>query len=186
MNEKKPTNPWTKSLFIWIGILLVLVFFVQSIGGSREAPGTAMAYSDFVKQVDEGNVKSIAIAGTPTGNSNISGVLNDSKTFKTVAPKDANVSERVIGRGGTVSVKAEESSSIWQYLLIQSLPFILMIGIAFFIMRQMQKSSGGGAMGYRRPASGVSPQMRMPKPSRSMSSPFSPSPGPPRSRPSRR
>ncbi len=87
MNEKKPTNPWTKSLFIWMGILLLLVFFVQSIGGSREAPGTAMAYSEFVKQVDEGNVKSIAVAATPTGNSNITGVLNDGKTFKTVAPE---------------------------------------------------------------------------------------------------
>ena len=95
MNEKKPTNPWTKSLFIWMGIILLLVFFVQSIGGSREAPGKAMAYSDFVKQVDEGNVKSISIAATQTGNSNIAGVLNDSKTFKTVAPKDANVSASI-------------------------------------------------------------------------------------------
>ena len=43
----------------------MLVFFVQSVGGSREAPGKAMAYSEFVKQVDEGNVQSIAIAATP-------------------------------------------------------------------------------------------------------------------------
>jgi cell division protease FtsH len=148
MNEKKPTNPWTKSLFIWMGILLLLVFFVQSIGGSREVPGKTMAYSEFVKQVDEGNVQSISIAASQAGNSNITGVLTDSKTFKTVAPKDANISERVIGKGGSVSVKAEEQSSIWLILLYQSLPFILMIGIAFFIMRQMQKSSGGGAMGF--------------------------------------
>ena len=149
MNEKKPANPWTKSLFIWMGVLLVLVLFVQSVGGSRDAaPGTAMSYSDFIKQVDEGNVKSIAVAATPNGNSTITGVLADNKTFKTVAPKDANVSERVIGKGGAVQVKAEEQSSFWQYLLLQSLPFILMIGIAIFIMRQMQKSSTGGAMGF--------------------------------------
>ena len=148
MDEKKPTNPWTKSLFIWMGILLVLVLFVQSVGGSREAPGKAMTYSEFVSQVNEGNVRSIAIASTPSGNSTITGILSDEKTFRTVAPKDANLSERAIAKGVAVQVKAEEQSSIWLILLYQSLPFLLMIGIAFFIMRQMQKSSTGGAMGF--------------------------------------
>ena len=45
-------------------------------------------------------------------------------------------------------VKAEEGASIWMLLLYNSLPFILMIGIAIFIMRQMQKNAGGGAMGF--------------------------------------
>ena len=57
MNEKKPTNPWTKSLLIWMAVLLGLVLFVQSIGGGRAATGEAVAYSDFVNQVYEGNVK---------------------------------------------------------------------------------------------------------------------------------
>ena len=148
MNEKKPTNPWTKSLFIWMGILLLLVFFVQSMGGSREAPGKAMAYSDFIKQVDEGNVRSATVNTPPSGNATITGKLSDNKTFKTVAPRDGNVADRMVGKGVAVQFNEAESSSIWQYLLLQSLPFILMIGIAFFIMRQMQKSSGGGAMGF--------------------------------------
>ena len=56
MNEKKPTNPWTKSLFIWMAILLAMVLFVQSIGGTRESAGSAISYSEFVRQVNEGNV----------------------------------------------------------------------------------------------------------------------------------
>ena len=63
MNEKKPTNPWTKSLLIWVGILFGLVVFVQMIGGgSKAATGEAIAYSEFVKQVDEQNVQSVTIA----------------------------------------------------------------------------------------------------------------------------
>ena len=43
MNEKKPTNPWAKSLLIWVGILFGLVVFVQMIGGgSKAATGEAM------------------------------------------------------------------------------------------------------------------------------------------------
>jgi len=42
--EKKPGNPWTKSLLIWAGVLLALVLFVQMLdGGSRAATGQAMA-----------------------------------------------------------------------------------------------------------------------------------------------
>jgi cell division protease FtsH len=52
MNEKKPGNPWTKSLLIWMAVLLGLVIFVQSIGGSRATTGQAVAYSDFVNQVE--------------------------------------------------------------------------------------------------------------------------------------
>jgi len=148
MNEKKPTNPWTKSLFIWMGILLVLVFFVQSFGSSREAPGAAMTYSQFVAKVNEGDVKSVSIATTPSGNAVITGKTSDDKSFKTVAPYDAKISDRLVDKGVAVQVKAEEQSSIWVILLYQSLPFLLMIGIAFFIMRQMQKSSTGGAMGF--------------------------------------
>ena len=56
--EKKPGNPWTKSLLIWVGILFGLVLFVQMIdGGSRTTAGDAMAYSEFVRQVDDGNVR---------------------------------------------------------------------------------------------------------------------------------
>ena len=59
MNEKKPGNPWTKSLLIWVAVLFGLVLFVQMIdGGSSAATGEAIPYSEFVRQVDEGNVQS--------------------------------------------------------------------------------------------------------------------------------
>ena len=31
--DKKPGNPWTKSLLIWVGVLFALVLFVQLIDG---------------------------------------------------------------------------------------------------------------------------------------------------------
>jgi cell division protease FtsH len=148
MDEKKPTNPWTKSLLIWVAVLLGLVLFVQSIGGGRASTGEAVAYSDFIKQVDEGNVQSVTIASSPSGNSTITGKLGNGQPFRTTAPNDANVSDRLIGKGVAVQVKAEEQSSFWLILLYQSLPFLLILGISFFVMRQMQKNAGGGAMGF--------------------------------------
>ena len=68
--DKKPGNPWTKSLLIWVGMLFALVLFVQMIEGGRSATaGQPIAYSEFVRQVDDGNVKSVAMATGSTGNS---------------------------------------------------------------------------------------------------------------------
>jgi cell division protease FtsH len=147
--EKKPGNPWTKSLLIWAGVLFALVLFVQMIdGGSRAATGQAIPYSEFVRQVDEGNVRTVTIATGTSGNSAIAGKLASGEDFHTIAPGDANVSDKLISKGVAVQVKAEEQSSIWLYMLYNSLPFLLILGISFFVMRQMQKNAGSGAMGF--------------------------------------
>jgi cell division protease FtsH len=149
MNEKKPANPWVKSLLIWVGILFGLVLFVQMIGGgSRAAAGQAIAYSDFIRQVDEGNVRSVTMTSTADRNSLISGRLADGNAFSTTAPGDAQVSAKLIEKGVDVQVKSDEGSSIWLLMLYNSLPLLLIIGISFFVMRQMQKNAGSGAMGF--------------------------------------
>jgi len=147
--EKKPGNPWTKSLLIWVAVLFGLVLFAQMIdGGSRTGQGEPMAYSDFVRQVDEGNVRSVTTASAATGQQVISGKLSDGRAFRTTAPADAQVTDRLITKGVTVQAKEAEQSSFWLILLYQSLPFLLILGVSFFIMRQMQKNAGGGAMGF--------------------------------------
>jgi cell division protease FtsH len=149
MNEKKPTNPWAKSLLIWVGILFGLVVFVQLIGGgSKAATGEAIPYSEFVKQVDEQNVQSVTTSSTASGNQVITGKLTSGQTFRTTAPSDAQVTDRLIQKGVQVQAKEAEQSSFWLILLYQSLPFLLILGISFFVMRQMQKNAGSGAMGF--------------------------------------
>src|SRR6476469_6916365 len=148
--EKKPGNPWTKSLLIWGGVLFALVLFVQMIdGGSRTQSGNAIPYSEFVRQVDQGNVRTVVIAaGGSSSNSAINGKLSSGEDFHTIAPAGSNIADRMVQKGVAVQVKAEEQSSIWLYMLYNSLPFLLILGISFFVMRQMQKNAGSGAMGF--------------------------------------
>ena len=148
--DKKPGNPWTKSLLIWVGVLFALVLFVQMIdGGSKSQAGQAMPYSDFVRQVDEGNVRTVIMAaGGTSSNSAIAGKLASGEDFHTIAPAGSDIADRMVQKGVAVQVKAEEQSSIWLYMLYNSLPFLLILGISFFVMRQMQKNAGSGAMGF--------------------------------------
>ena len=137
-------NPWMKSLFIWAGILLALVLFVQIIdGGSRSPQGEGMAYSEFLARVDEGSVKEVVI-----GKSVISGRLTNDETFRTVMPSDPALVDRLKAKDVAFSAEPEQQTSVWLILLYQSLPFLLILGIAFFVMRQMQKNAGSGAMGF--------------------------------------
>jgi cell division protease FtsH len=142
--DKDPGNPWMKSLFIWAGILLALILFVQIVdGGSRGAGSGAIAYSDFLNRVDEGSVKQVAI-----GREVITGKLTNGEAFRTNSIPDPELTSRLRERGVAFTGEPEPQTSVWLILLYQSLPFLLILGIAFFIMRQMQKNAGSGAMGF--------------------------------------
>jgi len=139
-------NPWMKSLFIWAGILLALVLFVQIVdGGGRAAAGQAVPYSEFLSKVDDGSVRDVAI-----GKETISGHYTSGEAFRTNAVPDAELTKRLRDHNVQFAGQPEQQTSIWIYLLMQSLPFLLILGIAFFIMRQMQKNAGSGAMGFGR------------------------------------
>ena len=43
-NEKKPGNPWTRSLLIWLAVLFGLVLFVRAFDSGSAAQGDALAY----------------------------------------------------------------------------------------------------------------------------------------------
>ncbi|MFN3944155.1 MAG: ATP-dependent zinc metalloprotease FtsH [Allosphingosinicella sp.] len=141
--EPQQPNPWMKSLLIWAGILLGLVLFVQMVDGGRTNATDGLTYSQFLNRVEEGQVKQVAI-----GKDVISGRLTSGETFRTHTVPDPELTNRLRERGVEFSGEPEQTTSVWLILLYQSLPFLLILGIAFFVMRQMQKNAGSGAMGF--------------------------------------
>ncbi|QPQ54938.1 ATP-dependent zinc metalloprotease FtsH [Allosphingosinicella flava] len=137
-------NPWMKNLMIWAGILLAVLFFVQVAGGGGSAPaGNSIGYSDFLQKVEDGSVKNAVIT-----KEYIQGELSNGQRYRTYAPQDPQIIDRLKQQGVAFSAEPEPQTSVWLILLYQSLPFLLMIGIAIFVMRQMQKNAGSGAMGF--------------------------------------
>jgi len=137
-------NPWMKSLLIWFGILLVGAVFVTLFNGAPQpAASSTIAYSAFLDKVEAGNVRDVNVAGEV-----ITGTFKDSTRFRTYAMQDPQLTERLRKNSVVINAKPEDGTPIWQYLLVQSLPFVLMLGVALFFVRQMQKNSGSGAMGF--------------------------------------
>ena len=138
-------NPWMKSLLIWVGILMALALFVSLSGaGSSAQSGNQIEYSTFLDKVDEGTVKTATIS-----RDSITGQLSSGEKFRTTPVPDSQLIPRLRQKGVTFTAKTEEGPSIWMLMLYNSLPFVLFIGIAFFVLRQMQKGGGAsGAMGF--------------------------------------
>ena len=149
-NDKQPgsdnngANPWMKSLLIWVGILVALALFVTLIDNRSASPGaTPIAYSAFLDRVEQGGVKDVNIAGEV-----VTGTFTDASKFRTYAPQDPRLTDRLREKGVMISAKPEEGAPFWQVLLVNSLPFFLFLGLGYFVLRQMQKNTGSGAMGF--------------------------------------
>lgn len=137
-------SPWMKSLLIWVGILLALGLFVTMFDGRTSAANSnTVAYSKFLDQIDEGTVKDVAISRDM-----ITGTYTSGEKFRTYPISDPTLVPHLRQKNVTISAKPDEGTSVWMVLLYQSLPFLLFLGIAFFVIKQMQKNTGGGAMGF--------------------------------------
>ena len=147
MNDpKRPQSPWLKSIGLWAAILLALVVVVNLLQPSTGTSGSALAYSDFLTKVDEGAVKGVEFRG-----GDIQGKTTSDEQFRTTIPPmgDPGLIEKLRSKGVRFDAKPEEQRSFLGQLLISMLPFVLMIGIWIFVMRQMQNGGGrGGAMGF--------------------------------------
>jgi len=144
-NKEPQGNPWIKSALILAGVFLALLMFVTVFDNKGVGQkGTAIAYSDFRDKVAADQVKEVAIAPD-----RISGVLKNDQRFTAYAVSDPTLPALLNEHDVKYSGQPEEQPNFWMILLYQSLPFVLILGIAFFVLRQMQKGGGaGGAMGF--------------------------------------
>ena len=133
-----------RNLALWVFILLLLValFNLFQPSGQRSL-ATQVAFSDFINEVNNGQVRDVTIQGRV-----VTGVLTNGATFQTYLPEGSNVVQRLTERGVRVVAKPEESdvNPLFHYLL-SWFPMLLLIGVWIFFMRQMQ-SGGGRAMGF--------------------------------------
>ena len=144
-NEPQTPNPWVKSLMVWGGIFMALILVVTMFGNAGQTTGTQIDYSGFRNKVAEGSVSEVLIA-----QDKITGKLKNGDTFTTIpVAGDSGLTKLLDEHDVRYSGAPVERMSPLLVILLNSLPFLLLLGIAFFALRQMQKGGGaGGAMGF--------------------------------------
>ena len=138
-------NDLAKNLLLWVVILVVLMSVFNSFS-ERAAAQPELSYSDFLSQVKQGQVDTVAIEGQ-----NIRGKLKTGQAFKVYSPETDNTA--LIGTLLEADVKIigepPPSTPLAVTLLINSFPILLLIAVWIYFMRQMQGGGGGrGAMSF--------------------------------------
>ncbi len=133
-----------RNFAIWLVILFMLMGLFQVFQSSTRTMSVGeKSYSQFTTDIDAGRVSSVTIT-----NDIVSGVLDDGSRFETTVPDGANLISRLEAQNVSITARAPESSPFWSILLSSWLPFIVIIGVWFFFIRQMQGGGRGGAMGF--------------------------------------
>ncbi len=133
-----------RNLAIWIIIALLLVALFNLVQNSPKGARSAnIEYSQFLADVDAGNVRSATISGNQ-----VSGTMTSGQTYATYMPNDPELVKRLHDKGVRFDAKpaAEDVPSLLG-VLVNWFPMLLLIAVWVFFMRQMQ-SGGGRALGF--------------------------------------
>ncbi|RMG49141.1 MAG: ATP-dependent metallopeptidase FtsH/Yme1/Tma family protein, partial [Acidobacteria bacterium] len=123
-----------------IGAAVLLYNFAQNSGN---AGIQKLSFSELVKQVDQGNVLKATFE-----EDQITGTLSSGR-FKTDLPNgemQADLAKRMLEHGVEVNWQSS-SSGYWVSFLTWGVPFLLLIGVWIFMLRQMQVS-GNKALSF--------------------------------------
>jgi cell division protease FtsH len=134
----------SRNLALWIIVaLLIFALFNLFQGATPRSAAQPLAYSDFLAQVESGDVREVTIKGHQ-----VTGLTRDGRPVATFSPDDPQLIAKLQKHGVRISAQAADDGAptIWS-VLISWFPMLLLIGVWIFFMRQMQ-SGGGKAMGF--------------------------------------
>jgi len=132
-----------KSMLVWVVLILLFVFIYQGLrsGGT----GEEISFTQFInasttatgdEAVDDVKVRGQLIEGT----------YKSGKVFRTSGDlKDFH--KDLIAKGVDITYEREDANALWISILSTWLPMLLLLGLFFFFMRQLQ-SGGSRAMSF--------------------------------------
>jgi cell division protease FtsH len=136
-------NSNVKTAVFWVVIIMVVVLLWTVVRQTKSHPDDQPSFSTFMKNVEEGKVKSVTI----TGNDVTGSYAGSNEQFHAVVPVNyPKMIDELQAKG--VDVKyGKETTSNWVSILINAIPFVLLLAFWIFMMRQMQ-SGGNKALSF--------------------------------------
>jgi cell division protease FtsH len=147
-NDKKNKEQLKTVIFVIIITLILTTFVNRCITRYNKGSETEISYDKFVQMLEDKSVKSVTIQDgkyvvVPKKQENPL-----SKTTYTVTPiSDYQLVERLNNSGAKYSAKTSDGTdAIWNFVATWVLPFVLLYGFFYLMMRNVGKG-GGGVMG---------------------------------------
>jgi cell division protease FtsH len=133
-----------RNFAVWIVIALLLFMLFGLFQGQSmlRTASNDISYSEFLNKVNNGGVKTITYS-----NGTIEAKSTDGKSFSTYGPMTDDDLKLIRSKNVEMVFTPPQSESFLSNMLVYLLPMLLMLGVWFFVMRQMQ-GGAGKAMGF--------------------------------------
>ena len=132
-----------RNIAFWLVLfLLVVALFNVFSSGSNLTSSKEVSYSEFLIQVEKGNVSAVRLDGE-----RIIVRDNGGNTYQVIQPSGASTVQKLEDAGVEIQAVKQEKSGFMSSLGLW-LPFLVIIGIWIFLMNRMQGGGRGGAMGF--------------------------------------
>ena len=136
-------NDLVKNIILWVVVAVILMSVFSNLTTNNKTQ--EISYSEFIKNIKSNQVTDVMLTGRV-----ITGSLQGGTKFSTYSPETDN--KAMIGdllESGVVIKAKPLEQSIWMQIFISSFPFLIIIGIWLYFMRQMQGGGGkGGALSF--------------------------------------
>ncbi len=126
-------NSRTKNILFWVvvGLFMILLFNLFSV--PHHEPEEDVIFSEFMTKLDKGEIERVIIKA-----SHISAVLKDKTRIRTYSVEYPELVQVLRDRGVQIEAKPPDESPWYITFLVTWGPFVLFLGLWFFLMRQMQ------------------------------------------------
>ena len=136
-------NSTVKQILIWVvliaAVLCLWTLVSKNVGGQHDQ---AISYSDLLHKAQDGKIKDVVIDGNT-----VTGHLTNNDQFHTTVPaNDPEMYPLLMSHGVSITNK-DQNGNYWVSMLVSVAPFALLLGLWFFLLRQMQ-SGGNKAMSF--------------------------------------
>ena len=130
-----------RNVSFYLLIIIVAIWIIEYYS-TNTVSKTDISYSNFMKQVQQDEVKRVTIVENV-----ITGKLKSGADFTTIAPEDPELIHTL--RSHDVDIKAElpPQPPWWMNIISSILPMLLIVGIWFLLMQQSQ-GGGGRVMSF--------------------------------------
>jgi cell division protease FtsH len=135
-------NSTVKQILIWVFMITCLVCLWQFVKGTNAGPDKLVSLTQLLNDADQGKITEVTVNGEQ-----VTGHYSDKTLFHTTIPANyPDMYKTLREHGVNISIK-DQNGNAWLGILIQFAPFVLLLGLWFFLLRQMQ-SGGNKAMSF--------------------------------------
>jgi cell division protease FtsH len=126
-------NSRVKNLLFWVFVCLFMILLFNLFTVPNQHPEDPVIFSEFMAHLEKGDVERVIIK-----NNNISAILRDGTRIQTYSVEYPDLVNVLREKSVQIEAKPPEDNPWYITFLLSWGPFVLFLGLWFFLMRQMQ------------------------------------------------